>query len=413
MLYTLARTALFKLDPEVAHDLALKSLSALGPGAALLGAGADTGEALRVMGIDFPNPVGLAAGLDKNGEYIDALAALGFGFIEIGTVTPRPQPGNPKPRIFRLVEHEAIINRLGFNNQGLEQLLANVDKARFRGVLGINIGKNFDTPNERAADDYLACLEAVYGRATYVTVNISSPNTKDLRDLQSSERLDELLGLLMSRRESLASKHGRVKPLLVKVAPDLDEAQVEAIAELAVKHAVDGLIATNTTLSREEIAGHRHAAELGGLSGRPLFTRSTDALRKLSTALAGRVPVIGVGGILSGADARAKIDAGASLVQVYTGFIYRGPNSSRRRATPCGEVPFTERRAVARGSPLPDSQPNGRSGTVSPFMKLASRSSLIVAPALVTQTPGDGWVWGSTTGPGFPLRLRWACAAFP
>ncbi|MGZ5049393.1 MAG: quinone-dependent dihydroorotate dehydrogenase [Usitatibacter sp.] len=334
MLYSLARTALFQLDPELAHDLALKSLSALGPGAALLGAGADAGESKRVMGIDFPNPVGLAAGLDKNGEYIDALAALGFGFIEIGTVTPRPQPGNPKPRMFRVVEHEAIINRLGFNNLGVEKLLANVDRASFRGVLGINIGKNFDTPIERAADDYLACLDAVYTRATYVTVNISSPNTASLRDLQSSEKLDELLGLVMSWREALAAKHGAKKPLLVKVAPDLDDAQVEAIAELAVKHAVDGLIATNTTVSRQEIAGHRHAGEMGGLSGRPLFARSTEILRKLAAALGGRVPLVGVGGILSGADARAKIAAGASLVQVYTGFIYRGPRiiADARRA---------------------------------------------------------------------------------
>src|SRR5476649_103238 len=208
MLYSLARAALFKLDPEVAHDLALKSLAALGPGAALLGAGADPGEAKRVMGIDFPNPVGLAAGLDKNGAYIDALAALGFGFIEIGTVTPRPQSGNPKPRMFRVIEHEGLINRLGFNNLGVEKLLANVARAKFRGVLGINIGKNFDTPIERAADDYLACLDAVYARASYVTVNISSPNTKDLRDLQSSEKLDELLGLVMARRSALATKHG-------------------------------------------------------------------------------------------------------------------------------------------------------------------------------------------------------------
>jgi dihydroorotate dehydrogenase len=325
VLYTLARTALFRLDPELAHDLALKSLAALGPGAALLGAGADKREAKRVMGIDFPNPVGLAAGLDKNGEYIDALAALGFGFIEIGTVTPRPQPGNPKPRMFRLTEHEAIINRLGFNNVGVEKLLANVDKASFRGVLGINIGKNFDTPLERAADDYLACLEAVYSRATYVTVNISSPNTKDLRDLQSSEKLDELLGTLMSARASLAMKHGARKPLVVKIAPDLDRSQIEAIAELAVKHAVDGLIATNTTVAREDIAGHKHAGEMGGLSGRPVFARSTRILAELAAPLGGRVPLIGVGGILSGADARAKIAAGASLVQVYTGFIYRGP----------------------------------------------------------------------------------------
>jgi len=275
VLYSLARTALFQLDPELAHDLALKSLAALGPGAALLGAGADRRESKRVMGIDFPNPVGLAAGLDKNGAYIDALAALGFGFIEIGTVTPRPQPGNPRPRMFRVVEHEAIINRLGFNNDGVERLLANVDKASFRGVLGINIGKNFDTPIERAADDYLQCLDAVYSRATYVTVNISSPNTKNLRDLQSREKLDELLGALMSARASLAAKHGASKPLVVKIAPDLDASQVDAIAELAVKHAVDGLIATNTTVDREEIAGHRHAGEMGGLSGRPLFARAT------------------------------------------------------------------------------------------------------------------------------------------
>jgi dihydroorotate dehydrogenase len=334
MLYSLARAALFQLDPEVAHDLALKSLAALGPGAALLGAGANSNETKRVMGIDFPNPVGVAAGLDKNGEYIDALAALGFGFIEIGTVTPRPQPGNPKPRMFRLTEHEAIINRLGFNNQGVEKLLANVGRANFRGVLGINIGKNFDTPLERAADDYLACLDAVYGRATYVTVNISSPNTQNLRDLQSSEKLDELLGALMSRRATLAAREGRMKPVLVKVAPDLDDAQVEAIAEIAVKHALDGLIATNTTTGREDVAGHRHAGEMGGLSGRPLFARSTEVLAKLSRALAGRVPLIAVGGILSGADARAKIEAGASLVQVYTGFIYRGPDliAEARRA---------------------------------------------------------------------------------
>jgi len=324
MLYTLARTALFQLDPELAHDLALKSLSALGPGAAWLGAGSGVGETRRVMGLDFPNGVGIAAGLDKNGEYVDALAALGFGFIEVGTVTPRPQPGNPRPRLFRLEEHEALINRLGFNNLGVERLLRNVERARFRGILGINIGKNFDTPIERAADDYLACLEAVYPRASYVTVNVSSPNTKDLRDLQSSARLDELLSALMARRAALAARHGP-KPLLVKVAPDLDDAQVEAIASLAVKHAVDGLIATNTTIAREGVAGHRAGAETGGLSGRPLFARSTEVLRRFARALGGRVPLVGVGGILSGADAKAKLDAGASLVQVYTGFIYRGP----------------------------------------------------------------------------------------
>jgi dihydroorotate dehydrogenase len=326
MLYALARSALFRLDPELAHDLALKSLAALGPAAALIGAGADRDESRRVMGIDFPNPVGLAAGLDKNGEYVDALGALGFGFLEIGTVTPRPQPGNPKPRMFRLESHEAIINRLGFNNLGVERLLRNVERASFRGVLGINIGKNFDTPIERAADDYLIGLEAVYGRASYVTVNISSPNTKNLRDLQSSEKLDELLGALMAKRSSLAERHGRVKPLLVKVAPDLDDAQIEAIAELAVRHRIDGLIATNTTIERHAVRDHRHSQQAGGLSGRPLFARSTEVLGKLAALLGGKLPLVGVGGILSGEDARAKIAAGASLVQVYTGFIYRGPD---------------------------------------------------------------------------------------
>src|SRR4051812_26251654 len=313
MLYSLARAALFQLDPETAHDLALKSLSALGPAAALLGAGSDRNEARNVMGLAFPNPVGLAAGLDKNGAYIDALAALGFGFIEIGTVTPRPQPGNPKPRMFRLEAHEALINRLGFNNEGVEKLLRNVERANFRGILGINIGKNFDTPIERAADDYLACLEAVYDRATYVTVNISSPNTKNLRDLQSPDALDHLLRAVMSKREALAARYGRVKPLALKVAPDLDDAQVESIATLAAKHRIDALIATNTTIGRELVADHPSAAEAGGLSGRPLFSLSTAVLRKLHARLAGAVPLIGVGGILSGTDARAKIAAGASL----------------------------------------------------------------------------------------------------
>jgi dihydroorotate dehydrogenase len=236
--------------------------------------------------------------------------------------------------MFRLPEHEAIINRLGFNNQGVGKLLRNVERASYTGILGINIGKNFDTPNDRAADDYLACLDAVYARASYVTVNISSPNTQNLRELQSSEKLDELLAALMQRRDALAARHGATKPLLVKVAPDLDDAQIASIAALAVVHRVDGLIATNTTVARDAIAGHRHAAELGGLSGRPLFTSSTRVLAKLSHELAGRVPLIGVGGIVGGADARAKIDAGASLVQVYTGFIYRGPEliAEARRA---------------------------------------------------------------------------------
>ena len=325
MVYKLARSALFQLDPEVAHDLTLKSLARLGPGAGVLGAGSSHGESRRVMGLDFANPVGLAAGLDKNGEYIDALGALGFGFLEIGTVTPRPQPGNPKPRMFRLVDREALINRLGFNNLGVERLLANVARASWKGVLGINIGKNFDTPIERAADDYLACLDAVYDAASYVTVNISSPNTQNLRDLQSPERLAELLAAIMARGESLAAKHGKRKPIAVKIAPDLDDEQIEAIASLATTHRVDALIATNTTIARDDIAGHALAAEAGGLSGRPLFARSTAVLAKLARALDGAIPLIGVGGIVSASDARGKIDAGASLIQMYTGFVYRGP----------------------------------------------------------------------------------------
>ena len=325
MLYSLARQALFRLEPERAHDLALKSLCALGPGASMLGTALDPSEKKTVMGLEFANPVGLAAGLDKNGAYIDPLAALGFGFIEIGTVTPRPQPGNPRPRMFRLVAREALINRLGFNNAGVEALLRNVERSRYRGILGINIGKNFDTPIERAADDYLAGLDAVYDRASYVTVNISSPNTKNLRDLQSPEALAALLRVLVERRDALAARYGARKPLLLKVAPDLDESQVEAIAASAIRHRIDGLIATNTTVSRDEVAGDPQASEAGGLSGRPLFARSTRVLAQFAARLGGAVPLVGVGGILSGADARAKIEAGAALVQVYTGFIYKGP----------------------------------------------------------------------------------------
>jgi dihydroorotate dehydrogenase len=334
MLYSLARAALFQLDPEVAHDFALKSLCAMGPAVSMLGAGEAHGESRTVMGIEFPNPVGVAAGLDKNGEYIDALGALGFGFVEIGTVTPRPQPGNPKPRMFRLVEQEAIINRLGFNNLGLEAMLRNVERSRFRGVLGINIGKNFDTPIERAADDYLACLDAVHSHASYVAVNVSSPNTKGLRDLQSEARLDELLGALVARRSELAKREGKAKPMALKVAPDLADAEIEAIAGLAVKHGIDALIATNTTIARDGVEHTRFAAEAGGLSGRPLAPRAKAVLARFAQALAGRIPLIGVGGIVTGADARERIAAGASLVQVYTGFIFRGPQliAEARRA---------------------------------------------------------------------------------
>jgi dihydroorotate dehydrogenase len=277
------------------------------------------------MGLDFPNRVGLAAGLDKNAAHIDALASLGFGFIECGTVTPRAQPGNPKPRLFRLPAAEALINRLGFNNDGVDRLLANVARASWRGILGLNIGKNFDTPNARAADDYLTCLRAVHARASYVTVNVSSPNTKGLRDLQSEEALGALLTALKAEQAALAQRHGKYTPLAIKIAPDLAPAAIEGIARLLVRHAVDGVIATNTTLARGGVAGLPGAAEAGGLSGRPLRAQATAVVRTLARALDGALPIIGVGGILSGADARERIDAGATLVQIYTGLIYRGP----------------------------------------------------------------------------------------
>jgi dihydroorotate dehydrogenase len=324
MLYSLARAALFRLDPEVAHDFALKSLSTLGPAAALLGAGADRGRVAHRDGHSLPNPVGLAAGLDKNGEYIDALAALGFGFLEIGTVTPRPQPGNAKPRMFRLVEHEADHQPAGFQQQGVERLLRNVERASFSGVLGINIGKNFDTPNDRAASDYLACLDAVYARASYVTVNISSPNTKNLRDLQSSETLDELLAPSWRARRARRAPRAH-QAAAVKVAPDLDDAQIASIAALAGEARVDGLIATNTTRGPRRRRRPSPRAAAGGLSRPPALRVLDRGPREARARARGRVPLIGVGGILGGADARAKIDAGASLVQLYTGFIYRGP----------------------------------------------------------------------------------------
>ncbi len=326
MLYSLARPFLFALDPEVAHDLALAALKLLERGGvAPMLAGAGPAQRVKLMGLEFPNALGLAAGLDKNGEYIDALATLGFGFIEIGTVTPRPQPGNPKPRMFRLPEAQALINRLGFNNHGVERLIANVLRARYRGILGINIGKNFDTPIARAADDYELCLAKVYPHASYVTVNVSSPNTRDLRQLQGADELGALAGKLKTEQKRLADVHGRYVPLVLKIAPDLDDAQLEAIAQCLLKHKLDGVIATNTTVARAGVAGLRHAAEAGGLSGAPLRDVSTGVIRKLARLLEGRVPIIGVGGVMSAADARAKLAAGASLVQIYTGFIYRGP----------------------------------------------------------------------------------------
>jgi dihydroorotate dehydrogenase len=277
------------------------------------------------MGIDFPNPVGLAAGLDKNAAHIDGLASFGFGFLEVGTITPRPQPGNPRPRLFRIPEANAIINRMGFNNGGVDALLANVARARYRGILGINIGKNFDTPIENAADDYLACLRKVYAHAHYVTVNISSPNTKNLRALQESDALAALLRALDTERTALAAQHGRRVPLAVKIAPDLDESQLDAIADVLVAENMDAVIATNTTIARDAVAGLRHADEPGGLSGAPVRERSTAVVRGLAKRLGGRLPIIAAGGILSGNHAREKIDAGATLVQVYSGLIYRGP----------------------------------------------------------------------------------------
>jgi dihydroorotate dehydrogenase len=325
MLYSLFRPALFSLDPEDAHGFTLASLDAAHALGLLKLLPRAAGMPVRVMGIDFPNAVGLAAGLDKDGAHIPALAALGFGFIEIGTVTPRPQPGNPKPRLFRLPAAEAIVNRMGFNNPGVDNLVRNVQASGFKGVLGINIGKNKDTPNERAADDYLACLDKVYAHARYVTVNISSPNTQNLRELQKDAALDALLAAIKLRQSELAQRHGQYVPIALKIAPDLDDAQIAAIAALLMRHRIDAAIATNTTLARDAVAGLPHADEAGGLSGAPVRAASTRAIRALAQHLKNALPIIGVGGILSGADAQEKIDAGASLVQLYTGLIYRGP----------------------------------------------------------------------------------------
>ena len=281
------------------------------------------------MGLSFPNPVGLAAGLDKNGAVIDGMAALGFGFIEVGTITPRAQPGNPKPRMFRVNEAEGIINRFGFNNLGVDNLIQNVQAAKYHGILGINIGKNFDTPNERAVEDYLICMRKVYTHASYITVNISSPNTKNLRQLQEKDALDALLAILKAEQKVLADKHGKYVPIALKIAPDLDETQIIEIADLLKVHQFDGVIATNTTLARDMVLGLPNASETGGLSGAPVREKSTLVISQLSKQLAGELPIIGVGGILSGADAAEKISAGASLVQIYSGLIYRGPSLVR------------------------------------------------------------------------------------
>jgi len=328
-IYRLARPALFALDAERVHELTMAALARAGRTTGLVYGRRVPDAPREVMGLRFPNPVGLAAGLDKDARCLDGLAGLGFGFLEVGTVTPRPQPGNPKPRLFRLAAQQALINRLGFNNDGVERLVERVRRVRHDGVLGINIGKNFDTPVAQAHEDYLTCLERVYPHADYVTVNISSPNTVGLRDLQGPEALDGLLATLAEARERLAGRHGRRVPLALKVAPDLDEGSLETIADSALAHGLDALIATNTTVTRAGLDGVALARERGGLSGAPLAPLAESALRVLSAHLEGRLPIIAVGGIMRGEDAAARLAAGASLVQIYTGLIYRGPGFVR------------------------------------------------------------------------------------
>ena len=331
--YALARPFLFGLDAEAAHELTMASL-ARGQGTPLQWAWCSERieDPVTLAGLTFPNRVGLAAGLDKNARCIDGLSAMGFGFVEVGTVTPKAQPGNPIPRMFRLPQANALINRLGFNNEGLDAFVANVQKATFRRknparpmLLGLNIGKNAATPIEDATSDYLTCLDGVYPHADYVTVNISSPNTKNLRALQSDEALDGLLGAIAERREILATRHGKRVPIFVKIAPDLDTTQVDVIAATLQRHAMDGVVATNTTINRAAVEGLPHAEEAGGLSGAPVLEASNQVIRSLRAALGKGFPIIGVGGILSAQDALSKIDAGADVVQIYTGLIYEGP----------------------------------------------------------------------------------------
>lgn len=327
--YALARPFLFGLDPEAAHELTLHALARTqGTPLAWGYCAGMVDDPVQLAGLRFPNRVGLAAGLDKNARCIDALGSMGFGFVEVGTVTPKAQSGNPKPRMFRLPQAQALINRLGFNNDGLDAFVSNVQKSSFRTkgrILGLNIGKNATTPIENAAQDYLTCLDGVYPHADYITVNISSPNTRNLRELQSDTALDALLGALQARREQLRQRHGRNVPLFVKVAPDLDQNQVDSIARSLQRHAMDGVVATNTTIGRDAVAGMRHAQETGGLSGAPVYDASNRVVRQLRAALGKNFPIIGVGGILSAQDAVGKIDAGADVVQIYTGLIYKGP----------------------------------------------------------------------------------------
>jgi len=325
-MYGLIRNLLFRLPPEQAHDLALNGLDTLNRLGLLkpLAPKIDT-LPVHVMGLDFPNPVGLAAGLDKNADHLDALGALGFGFIEVGTVTPLAQPGNPKPRMFRLPEHQAIINRMGFNNEGLEHLLDRVDRRRYQGVLGINVGKNKDTPNEQSESDYRTGIRSVYTRADYITVNVSSPNTPGLRDLQFGDSLKQLLVAIKDEQLKCKAEFGRYVPIAVKIAPDMDDSGVRFVASALRETGLDGVIATNTTISRDAVTGHAHAAEAGGLSGAPVREGALRVIKGLYAELGETLPIIGVGGITDGVSAAEKIEAGAKLVQIYTGFIYRGP----------------------------------------------------------------------------------------
>lgn len=330
MLYRLLRTLLFQLDAEKAHHLGLDGLKLLElSGLAPILYPRAAAKSVRVMGLTFPNAVGLAAGLDKNGDYIEALSALGFGFIEIGTVTPRPQPGNPKPRLFRIPQAEAIINRMGFNNLGVDHLIEQVKAARCKSLIGINIGKNFDTPVGKAVDDYLIGLNKVYSHADYITINISSPNTPGLRTLQFGESLNALLDALKNEQGRLQQQYEKYVPMAVKVAPDLTPDEVEQLAEAFIRFEIDAVIATNTTMSREQVEGLPNADEAGGLSGRPVFAQSTEIVRQFRQVLPKHLPIIAAGGIMSGNDAVAKLEAGASLVQIYSGFIYQGPRLIR------------------------------------------------------------------------------------
>lgn len=347
-MYQHLRKAMFALDPERSHHLSIDAIGAAERlGLMSLFASQIPDDPVELMGLTLPNPVGLAAGLDKNAQAFNGLGALGFGFVEVGTVTPRPQPGNPQPRLFRLPEAEAIINRMGFNNEGVDYLLERVKRRRYSGVLGINVGKNFDTPVEKAADDYCLCMEKVYAHADYITANVSSPNTKGLRDLQFGDSLSKLLEALKEKQRALASEHDRYVPLAVKIAPDMDGEAIEHVAKALRDHEIDGVIATNTTIDKSSVEHLEFGKEEGGLSGRPLTERSTEVIRQLSSALDGEIPIIGVGGIFDGETAADKIRAGATAVQIYSGFIYRGPAVIREAAAAIAEL--HKGRVVSKG----------------------------------------------------------------